>query len=71
MAATEKYDDVQVAAEVEDNARKHDVGSKEDSQRSDDETLSTTSGAKLIEVSQIPLILLLNPTLMEKRSKRH
>lgn len=52
MAVTEKYEDVQVAANVEDNAHKHDVDSKEESQRSDDETLSTASGAKLIEVKQ-------------------
>ncbi|KAK8112228.1 uncharacterized protein PG998_008685 [Apiospora kogelbergensis] len=58
MAITEKYEDVQAAADIEDNAHKHDVDSKEESQRSDDETLSTASGAKLIEgyISYMPIV---------------
>ncbi|KAK8058068.1 hypothetical protein PG994_008516 [Apiospora phragmitis] len=50
MTDTEKYDDVQVATQVEDSARRHEVDSKEDSQRSDDaEILSTTSKGRLVE----------------------
>ncbi|KAK8032610.1 Choline transport protein [Apiospora arundinis] len=58
MAAIEKYDDVQVATEVEDRTRKHDVDTKENSQRSDDEVLNTAPGAKLIEgyISYMPIV---------------
>ncbi|KAK8064189.1 hypothetical protein PG996_008841 [Apiospora saccharicola] len=59
MAVTEKYDDFQAATEAEESAPKHQVGSKEGSQRSDVETLSTSSSSGgLIEgyISYLPII---------------
>lgn len=52
MAVPEKHDDVQVATEAEDTTRKHQVGSKEDVQHSDVETLSPASSGGLIEVNR-------------------
>ncbi|KAK7935953.1 hypothetical protein PG985_001448 [Apiospora marii] len=58
MAVPEKHDDVQVATEAEDKPQIHNVGSKEDSQRSDVETASTASSGGLIEgyISYLPIV---------------
>ncbi|KAK8065218.1 hypothetical protein PG997_011965 [Apiospora hydei] len=58
MAVIEKSDHVQVATGVENRATKRDIDSENDSQRSDDEVLSTLSGGNLVEgyISYLPVI---------------